>query len=596
MGERSRNVIVAIGLVAGMAACHGGSSPPPPTPASGAEPIVSAGSATPAAQQFAAWLAAFNAGDRAGLVAYHQRVFPYDVASEDVHDIDRELGLSQGTGGFELKKSESAKPTTIVATLKERHSQQFAQVTMDVEAAEPHRVVRFAIHPIPTPDELVAAKVPLAVSLGDGSAAASPPAKQFAAWLTAFNAGDRGALVAYHKDHFPYDVASDDVHGIDHELGLAMGTGGFEVKKAEYPTPTRIVATMKEGRSTRFARAEMEVAAAEPHDVTKFEIHPIPTPEELLSPEDREAARLDDAKRRAVIDGIAKELDAHYVTPEVGTKMVAAMRAHLAHGDYDKITQAPALALALTKDLRDVSHDLHLGVMFDAGGRGPGGPPPSASEQAAMLKSMNYGFGPIERMAGNIARVVIDGFPPISDDASRDAVASLMSQVADADALIIDLRGNHGGSPETVALIASYVFDAKPVHLNDMWERDTGKIDESWTVKDLRGKRFGGQKPVYVLTSKQTFSGGEELAYDLQSLHRAKTVGETTGGGAHPVGPHPVADSFVIMVPSGRPINPVTKKDWEGVGVVADIPTTADAALDEAHRRALADIAARKKP
>lgn len=587
-----RIVMIAVGLVAGLAACRSG-SPPPQTPLAPAPAPAGAPEAKQASEQLAAWLTAFDTGDRAALIAYHQQSFPYDAASDDVHDIDRELGLSRATGGFELKKSEAATPTKLVATLKERNAEHFAQVTIEVDPAAPHRVLHFDIHPIPPPEEFLAPKVPAASAFGAG--AGSPPAKQFAAWLTAFNAADRDGLVAYHQQHFPYDVASNDVHGIDHELGLATGTGGFELKKAEYPTPTSIVATLKERHSNQFASAVMEVAGAEPHAVTKFEIHPIPTPEEFQSPEDRKAAAVDDAKRRAVIDGIAKELDAHYVTPAVGTKMIAAMRAHLAHGDYDKIAQGLELARTLTKDLREVSHDGHLTVMFTHGGRGPGGPPPSPAEQAAMLKAMNYGFGPIERMSGNVAHLVIDGFPQIADDVAREAVASLMSQVADADALIIDLRGNHGGWPETVALIASYVFDAKPVHLNDMWERDTGKIEESWTVKDLRGKRFGGKKPVYVLTSKETFSGGEELAYDLQSLHRAKTVGETTGGGAHPAGPHDLGNSFVIVVPSGRPINPVTKTDWEGVGVVADIPVAADAALEEAHRRALADVAAAAK-
>jgi len=70
-----------------------------------------------------------------------------------VHGIDREFGLSQGTGGFELKKPEHPTPTSIVAILKERHSEQFARVAMEVDAAEPHRVTKFEIHPIPTPQE-----------------------------------------------------------------------------------------------------------------------------------------------------------------------------------------------------------------------------------------------------------------------------------------------------------------------------------------------------------------------------------------------------------------------------------------------------------
>jgi hypothetical protein len=545
---------------------------------------------TPATRQFNAWLSTFNSGDRGALVGYHDKYFPYDVASNDVHGIENEFGLSQGTGGFELKKPETPSATKIIAILKERHSPQFARAEMEVSAAEPHRVTRFEIHPIETPAEFMIVEDDKNLRTAVDATAAG---RQFNAWLTAFNAGDRAGLLAYHEQHFPYEVASRDVHGIDNELGLSQGTGGFVLKKPESPAPNSIIAILKEKRSSQFARVEMEVEANEPHRVLRFDIHPIPTPAEFLSPEDRKSREVDAAKRRTVIDGIAKELEAHYIFPEKAKEMVTAIRDHLARGDYDKITQSDDLAVALTKDLRDVSHDLHLGVMFDAAPRG-GGPGPTPAAMSAMARSMNYGFGSIRRMEGNIAHLEINGFPPIPDDDAREGVAAVMSKVADADALIVDLRNNGGGSPKTVALFASYLFDATPVHLNDMYSRDTGKIEESWTDRDVRGTRFGGKKPVYVLTSKRTFSGGEEFAYDLQSLRRAKIVGETTGGGAHPVAPHPVDHSFVILVPWGRPINPVTKKDWEGVGVVPDIAVSADTALDEAYQRARKDISGKR--
>jgi hypothetical protein len=120
--------------------CAGGCRDSHPTPKATSTP--SSTSETPADRQFAAWLTAFNAGDRDKLVAYHQQSFPYEVASDDVHGIDREFGLSQGTGGFELKKPEHPTPTSIVAILKERHSEQFARAAMEVDAAEPHRVTR----------------------------------------------------------------------------------------------------------------------------------------------------------------------------------------------------------------------------------------------------------------------------------------------------------------------------------------------------------------------------------------------------------------------------------------------------------------------
>ena len=448
-----------------------------------------------------------------------------------------------------------------------------------------------------TSKEVPSATSPQAPSTGDASpghasAGETPAGKQFAAWLTAFNAGDRGALVAYHQKYFPYEVASADVRGIDPELGLSQATAGFHLKKTENPAPTSIVAILKERHSEQFARVTMEVDTAEPHRVLHFEIHPIPTPDEFFSAEELKSRQVDDAKRRSLVDGIAKELQAHYVIPDVANRMITALRDHLAHGDYDKITSGEEFAATVTKDLRDVSHDLHLRIIF---GRRPRGHEPSLDDQRAMLRSMNYGFGPIERMSGNVAHVVINGFPPLVDDDSRKAVADLMSQVADADAVLVDLRGNNGGEPETVALIASYLFDTTPVHLNDMYSRDTGLVQQSWTVRDLRGTRFGGKKPVYVLTSKRTFSGGEEFTYDLQSLHRAKIVGETTRGGAHPVGPHELSEWFTILVPSGRPINPVTKTNWEGTGVVPDITVAADKALDEAHRRALDDISSKRK-
>ena len=176
------------------------------------------------------------------------------------------------------------------------------------------------------------------------------------------------------------------------------------------------------------------------------------------------------------------------------------------------------------------------------------------------------------------------------DEQVRQAISSHMSQVADADALLLDLRGNGGGDPATVAVVASYLFDDQPVHLNDMFRRDTGETRQFWTHARVAGKRFGARKPIYVLTSNRTFSGGEELAYDLQSLRRAVIVGETTGGGAHPVQRYPLDDGFSIGVPWGRPINPVTKTNWEGTGVIPDVKVPAAEALTDAHQRARGEL------
>jgi hypothetical protein len=140
-----------------------------------------------------------------------------------------------------------------------------------------------------------------------------------------------------------------------------------------------------------------------------------------------------------------------------------------------------------------------------------------------------------------------------------------------------------------VALLCSYFFD-KRTHLNDIYWRPTNETTEFWTRDNLAGKRYG-MKDVYVLTSHRTFSGGEEFTYDMKNLKRATIIGETTGGGAHPVGFRRINEHFGIGVPAGRAINPITKTDWEGTGVTPDVEVPAALALKTAHVVALRKLA-----
>jgi C-terminal processing protease CtpA/Prc len=156
----------------------------------------------------------------------------------------------------------------------------------------------------------------------------------------------------------------------------------------------------------------------------------------------------------------------------------------------------------------------------------------------------------------------------------------------DAKALIIDLRSNGGGDPFTVALVASYLFGDKPVHINSLYFRPANRTDDFYTDPNVSGKKFGASKPVFVLTSSRTFSGAEEFAYDVQTQKRATIVGETTGGGANPGGAVRLPYDLTVFVPTGRAINPITKTNWEGVGVKPDVPAAADDALDVALRMA----------
>lgn len=171
-------------------------------------------------------------------------------------------------------------------------------------------------------------------------------------------------------------------------------------------------------------------------------------------------------------------------------------------------------------------------------------------------------------------------------EAAGELAAAAMNLLANTATLLIDLRRNRGGSPAMVALLASYFFPPKPIHLNTIVWREADWRQEWWTLPDVSGPRYLG-KPVYVLMSAETFSAVEEFAYDLQALRRATIVGEITAGGAHPERRFQLSPHFAVYVPRGRAINPITGTNWEGVGVVPDTVTSAADALPAAYRASL---------
>jgi C-terminal processing protease CtpA/Prc len=141
-------------------------------------------------------------------------------------------------------------------------------------------------------------------------------------------------------------------------------------------------------------------------------------------------------------------------------------------------------------------------------------------------------------------------------------------------------------------LLCSYLFGGESVHLNDLYWREGDRTQQFWTLPWVPGTRYGKDKPVYVLTSSRTFSAAEEFTYNLKNLKRATIVGETTGGGAHPGGVRRITDHFGIWLPNGRAINPITKTNWEGVGIEPHIKVPAEQALAAAHLDALQKIRA----
>lgn len=305
---------------------------------------------------------------------------------------------------------------------------------------------------------------------------------------------------------------------------------------------------------------------------------------------------LDATARREVIEGVLGKLRQYYVCPEVARQMEEAIRRRLGNGEYDALTTGDALRSTLTAHLQEVSHDKHLRVTFSAE---PLPPREAASDDAAWRAEYgergslnNFGFNKVERLPGNIGYLDLRSFYP--PEIAGDSAVAALNLLAHTSALIVDLRKNGGGHPAMVALIATYLFDAtaEQVHLNSLYWRARDITQQYWTLPYVPGRRYGGDKPVYVLTSARTFSGAEEFTYNLQNLKRATIVGETTGGGANPGDVYQITPHFEAFIPTGRAINPITNTSWEGTGVLPDIPAPREEALATARRAALKQIIA----
>jgi len=283
-----------------------------------------------------------------------------------------------------------------------------------------------------------------------------------------------------------------------------------------------------------------------------------------------------DFDKSKVVKRLADIMNKNYVFPEKGKAMRDLILSKLKSNAYDKYTTQKSFADALEVDLRSLTNDKHIRVTYD-------------KKRAEAIRSRDFGPGPeangkfgfeaVEILEGNIGYLDLRGFMDIG--MAEDVAKPAMGRLIESDAIIFDLRKNGGGSPNMIRFISSYLFGNEPVHLNTFYWRPSDSYSETWTDPSL-ASQTKPNIPVYVLISDYTFSAAEEFTYNLKHLRRATIIGETTGGGAHPGGPMIIRGDFVVNVPRGRAINPVTNTNWEGVGVAPNIEVPAAKALEKA--------------
>lgn len=295
-------------------------------------------------------------------------------------------------------------------------------------------------------------------------------------------------------------------------------------------------------------------------------------------------------KINELINSISDSLDKHYIFPDKAKHISTYLRAQLKSNVYSNLLNDPQkLEQQIKKDIISVYHDPHLRIQFDPGFNAQVAYHPTAEELQQVKKywkDNNYSFKKLEVLPGNIGYLAFNLF--VDDiQAAKSTIKAALGFLKNTEALILDLRDNMGGDPAMVSQLESYFF-AKKIAMNHLINRSNN--DTVFMYADpFKSDSLYLSMPVYILTSKHTFSGAEDFCFGMQVAKRAIIVGETTGGGAHPQMPFSVNQGFVMYIPFARSLNSITHTDWEVTGVVPDVKITSKKALNKAQEQIFRD-------
>ncbi|HEY6544047.1 MAG TPA: S41 family peptidase [Dokdonella sp.] len=293
------------------------------------------------------------------------------------------------------------------------------------------------------------------------------------------------------------------------------------------------------------------------------------------------------AAPRDTVAAVATAIEQHYFDEAAAGRIGRTLRDAARKGEFDRHSDARDLAAALTSRLRPLNG--HFVVDWIDPAAAPAAPAADTEPAPATdpQRRSNYGVREVAQLPGNIGYIDLREFADFRygepAEPGREAIEAALVLTRSADALVFDLRQNSGGSPEMVGYLSS-AFIAKGSNIHNTFhgrDRTMSEAPPEWYASPRV------DVPLYILISGRTGSAGEAFAYTLQNARRALVVGETSIGAANPGGPIEVGDGFSVFVSFATPINPISGRNWEGIGVQPDVAVPAADALAVAHERAL---------
>jgi hypothetical protein len=285
---------------------------------------------------------------------------------------------------------------------------------------------------------------------------------------------------------------------------------------------------------------------------------------------------------RSTVTALADSLDQQFIDSVKGKKLAAFLNSQLQRGEFN-VGKPQVLADKINAILEKGSEDKHLHFSYNPNFARDLQQPGQARVTQHFLdeeRQNNYFLFPVQVLAHRIGYLRMDQL--VSPEHLGARLDSVLDSLKNYQAIILDLRNNGGGDPEMVRKLVAYFYTGDTtVHINDIYSRRLNKTISYWTVPHENGV-YLPHMPLYLLTSSRTFSAAEELAYDLQNLHRAQVIGERTGGGAHPGDWVAIGNRYVLYLPHSSSINPYSHSNWETLGVRPDLEVAAEQALTKA--------------
>ena len=298
----------------------------------------------------------------------------------------------------------------------------------------------------------------------------------------------------------------------------------------------------------------------------------------LISSHSQGATLADPEYRHDIAEKSRRLIRNNYIFPNRAEECFPSLRTKL--DTYADPMNLDVFIKTFSADLKKICQDNHFSISRRNQSANQNSATPQAEASNGIENKIADNFGIVEAkvMEGNIGYVKTTFFrDPIN---ATKALVTALNLVSSTQAIIIDLRENRGGQPAMVALLASHFFN-KPTHLNTFYSRGSNRGFELWTSRNIPGPNLSDM-PLYILTSKRTGSAAEGFSYHMKHLDRATLVGTKTYGAANPGGFYNLDKDLQIFISNGRPVNPITKANWEGVGVTPQVQVPEEQALNKA--------------